>query len=181
MYYADNFNSFKEVVFDFSESDSQSIQDCQSLLKNPKIEQNLAFLKANYNCVSGAIKKLETGGLTLVEALDVVHNFQSAISSVPGPIGKKVLTKLESVLTKNTGLKVLEQVSKILCGEIVESLEMQESLLPKFKFAPITSVDVERSFSRFKNILSDRRRSFSVQTLEKHLIIACFKNESDCN
>lgn len=29
-----------------------------------------------------------------------------------------------------------------------------------FKYAPITSVDVEQSFSRYKNLLSDNKRSF---------------------
>jgi hypothetical protein len=57
MYYADNFESFKEVVLDFSESTSQSIKDCQTVLKNQEIKQNLAFLKANYKFVSTTIKK----------------------------------------------------------------------------------------------------------------------------
>ena len=34
-----------------------------------------------------------------------------------------------------------------------------------FKYAPITSVDVERSFSIFKNLLADNRRSFTFENL----------------
>jgi hypothetical protein len=56
---------------------------------------------------------------------------------------------------------------------------MEVSLVPQFKYAPVTSVDVERSFSQFKNLFSDRRRSFSVQNIEKHLIIACHKNKNE--
>lgn len=106
---------------------------------------------------------METGGLTLVEAIQVVPNIQSAITTV---LGLKVLKKYRSESFK-TSLKVLN-------GKIVKNLEMQESLVSKFKFAIVTSADVEISFSRFKNILSDRRRSFTVQTLEQLLIIVCF-------
>lgn len=42
-----------------------------------------------------------------------------------------------------------------------------------FKYAPITSVDVERSFSAFKTILSNNRRAFEFENLRKHLIIQC--------
>lgn len=49
-----------------------------------------------------------------------------------------------------------------------------ESGLPKdfstddlvyFKFTPITSVDVERSFSMYKTLLSNNRRSFHFENL----------------
>ena len=39
---------------------------------------------------------------------------------------------------------------------------------------PLASVDVERSFSIFKNILSDRRHSFTEQNLKQTLIVNCF-------
>jgi hypothetical protein len=39
--------------------------------------------------------------------------------------------------------------------------DISSSDLPFFKFAPIRSVDVERSFSKYKNILADNKRSYS--------------------
>jgi hypothetical protein len=115
----------------------------------------------------------------LVEAVEIINNFQIAVSTVPGRVGKIVTTKLNEVLSKNTGYKVLENISNIFKGDIVENFEIEVSLVGKFKYAPLTSVDVERSFSNFKNLLSDPRRSFSVQNIEKHLIIACYKNKSE--
>jgi hypothetical protein len=38
--------------------------------------------------------------------------------------------------------------------------------LPLFKYAPVTSCDVERSFSSYKTILRDNRRRFSFETLK---------------
>jgi hypothetical protein len=42
--------------------------------------------------------------------------------------------------------------------------------LPFFKFAPMSSVDVEPSFSKYKNILVDNRQSFKFPNLRKYLI-----------
>lgn len=52
----------------------------------------------------------------------------------------------------NTGFKTVKTISKILNGEKVSSDNFPDDLnnsdLAHFKFTPITSVDVERSFSK---------------------------------
>jgi hypothetical protein len=40
-----------------------------------------------------------------------------------------------------------------------------------FKYAPITSVDIEGSFSVFKNMLTDKQHSFTEDKFEMHMII----------
>ncbi|KAJ4446746.1 hypothetical protein ANN_13443 [Periplaneta americana] len=47
-----------------------------------------------------------------------------------------------------------------------------------FKFAPITSVEVERSFSTMKNVFSDRRLTMTVHNIKKHLGVACNEGKS---
>lgn len=42
-----------------------------------------------------------------------------------------------------------------------------------FKYAPISSVDVERSLSVYKNMLADNRRCFKFENLSKSLIVNC--------
>ena len=42
-----------------------------------------------------------------------------------------------------------------------------------FKYAPISSVDVDRSFPVYKNMLADNRRSFMFENLSKSLIVNC--------
>jgi hypothetical protein len=39
-----------------------------------------------------------------------------------------------------------------------------------YKFAPITSCEVERSFSKYKSILVDNRQCFKVENLEQYLV-----------
>ena len=53
------------------------------------------------------------------------------------------------------------------------------SEIKAFKFAPITSVDVERSFSKSKNILSDRRQAFTVDNLKMVVVLNCNKKSED--
>ncbi|KAF0713554.1 Uncharacterized protein FWK35_00031147 [Aphis craccivora] len=42
-----------------------------------------------------------------------------------------------------------------------------------FKYAPITSVDVERSFSLYKNLLTDRCRHLLFDNIRHILIVQC--------
>jgi hypothetical protein len=39
------------------------------------------------------------------------------------------------------------------------------------KYASITTMDVERSFSMYKNILSDNRVSFTTANLAKYMVV----------
>lgn len=69
------------------------------------------------------------------------------------------------------------KIYKILSGE-VENLEgvaedMTNDDLAYFNYAPITSVDVERSFSIYKNLLSSNRRRFTFENIRKYLIVQC--------
>jgi len=54
-----------------------------------------------------------------------------------------------------------------------KNFELSPSDIMRFKYAPITSVDVERSFSRFKNILRPNRRHLTFDNLKEIVIIQC--------
>jgi len=76
-------------------------------------------------------------------------------------IGKLIYKKFQNVIEKNIRFKTLIQISKIHSGKAVtvegmEDLKVED--LTFFKYAPITSVDVEQSFSRYKNLLSNNRQ-----------------------
>jgi hypothetical protein len=56
-------------------------------------------------------------------------------------------------------------------GEEDPALDSNDVTL--FRYAPITSCDVKRSFCQYKTILSDNRRSFSFENLKMHPVIHC--------
>lgn len=51
--------------------------------------------------------------------------------------------------------------------------DLETNFLVFFKYAPLTSVNVERSFSAYKTLLADNRHSFLFENLKKYLIVQC--------
>lgn len=132
----------------------------------------------NFGFIPLEIKKLETSGILLSESINKIKQIETTLSLAPNIIGETISNKLKNVLMKNNGFRVLKNISAILNGEnttsrdgIPEDLTLNDMV--HFKYAPVTSVDVERSFSSYKNILSDRRRSFLFENLKNHLIVQC--------
>jgi hypothetical protein len=79
----------------------------------------------------------------------------------------------DDVLLKNPGFETMRKIGAFLNGNLDENLDIPANILYRFKYAPVTSVDVERSFSTYKNILSDRRTSFTPENLEYYMISHC--------
>ena len=46
------------------------------------------------------------------------------------------------------------------------------NIVTKFKYCPVISVDVEKSFSNYKNILSDRRYNLTTEHLEQLVFLS---------
>jgi len=92
---------------------------------------------------------------------------------------------MKTVLENNTGFKSACTVSEMLNGEEVSKLELPEYLniddVAYLKFSPITSVDLERSFSSYKTLLTDNRRSFILENLKQSLIVQCNNIEMHLN
>jgi hypothetical protein len=58
---------------------------------------------------------------------------------------------------------------------ISKNLELSPFYIMRFKYATITLVDVERSFSHSKNILRFNRRHLTFDNLKDIVIIQCSK------
>ena len=54
--------------------------------------------------------------------------------------------------------------------------EISSSFVSAFKYYPITSVDVERSFSAYKLILTEKRHKCSPEHMEKLTVVYCKAN-----
>ena len=89
-----------------------------------------------------------------------------------GEVGKAVSTKCDRVVKNNPGYENIVKIKDVIVGK--EEVELERNIAQHavyFKFAPVTSVEVERTFS--KTILSDRRLSLTTENLNKMLIISC--------
>lgn len=123
----------------------------------------MIFIKANYGNIPSCITCLEASGIPLVEAIGIVNNAKTCILNNTSSYGEAINKTLDIVLNKNNGYTIMETISSIL-----EDIEFALKNIPRelkpddichLKYASITSVDIESSFSIYKNILSDTRRS----------------------
>lgn len=138
-----------------------------------------SFVYQNTFWLPDSIKKLETAGLTLQEAMGITEEPVNKLNAVQGEVGDKVSTKLNAVLNRNPGYSTLHTVCHTYNSETVKSVEnILPSMIPLHKYALVMTCDVKRSFSIYKNILSDRRHSKTTDNIEKYLIINYASNKT---
>lgn len=149
-----------------------SIKISKNLFASSNLSQHLAYIKSNFFILPHAITKLEAQGLTLAEQLDILAEVKEAIAKAAGPVGEAIQNKLDQVLSKNPGLAKMIEIAKVLTGKEAD-LDMAPNMISALKFAPMTSCDVERSFSIYKNILGDKRTNFTPENLEMYIVCNC--------
>jgi hypothetical protein len=163
-YYSENFTTIQNVFSKLNPDDAVLIEKSISTMAEPNLGPNLTLIQFNFRCLPVNITKLESSGLSLFESINVVNNTRETLKMANGKVRKEIYDKFQNVIEKNAGFKTLVHISKIHSDEIdtMEGIEQDLKVedLAFFKYAPITSVDVERSFSRYKNLLSDNRRSY---------------------
>ncbi|CAI6351812.1 unnamed protein product [Macrosiphum euphorbiae] len=101
----------------------------------------------------------------------IFENTKFKLSQNKGPVAEKINNKLKNVLEKNTRLKSMFRISNILNGNNLgdDFPNITPGEVTKFKYEKYTSCDVERSFSKYKNVLKSNRRSFTFENL-KHYV-----------
>ncbi|KAF0701625.1 DUF659 domain-containing protein, partial [Aphis craccivora] len=107
---------------------------------------NLAFIKSNFSFLSSALTSLEKKRKPLSDSVAIINIVSEKLSI--------------AALTPQDSFDGLPEV--IEADDIVN-----------LKYAPMNSVDVERSFSVYKNILSDRRRFFKFENISKIIVLQC--------
>ena len=172
LYYAKNFVDFSTVLDSFDESESASIEITRATLSKPSLRADLAFIAAHFGCLPIAIERLETRGASVVDSVGIFENLMQNLKRTPGPIGTRIRRKCDAVIKRNPDYLRVKAIANVLSGHSTTPvIGFEPSALATFKFAPITSVDVERSFSCLKNILTDRRQAFTVENLKMVLVI----------
>ena len=74
-------------------------------------------------------------------------------------------------------------VSAIINGESnsLNFANLSPNDIAAYRFAPITNVSVERSFSKYKSILTSQRRQFTMENLKMYVVtyVNSLENSSD--
>lgn len=176
IYYCENIQKIRNVIEQFDTDDAVSILQAKEVLSEKSLDSSLIYIKSNFKILATAIENLEKSGMTLFDAINIVKNVEQSLKSNQNDKGIAVFKKFQKVIQNNKGFGILCTISNILNGED-NTIKTEENLTPDdltyFKYAPITSVDVERSFSKYKQFLTDRRRSMHFENISKTIIIQC--------
>jgi hypothetical protein len=104
---------FKKIVLDFTDTTTKAITDCKDVMQRQELQNNLVFIKVNYNFVSKTIEYLEKQQLLLTESIKIIEKFKERILSVPGKLGE-IVKKKQETFSNNEGFLKLQDICKIL-------------------------------------------------------------------
>ena len=176
-YYANNYEIIKIVVNSFDKQDSLAIKNARKIFQETNLEEELIFITSNFISIKNTIANLESKGLKLTESIDLVEDQIQILKNSSNEIGKKVFDKTKKVIERNKGYKDILLISKILNGEknLIQKLKINytPSEIICFSYASITSCDVERTFSKYKSFLIDRRQRFTNENLKMAFVTYC--------
>ena len=147
----------------------------KELLADPKLKSHLTFLASNFSRLPDCIRRLECSAQPLSTTLAIIEGIKTSLARNEGPEAQRIRTKLEKVLQWNPGFKTMKLVQMAIQGDGVSD-EISRYTVPElaaFTYAPMVSVDVERSFSRYKDLLSDRRQCLTAENAKYHVIPLC--------
>ncbi|KAF0701519.1 DUF659 domain-containing protein [Aphis craccivora] len=177
---ADNFEQLKIIIIEkLKEKNVVSIKKCEDMLKLESVKTDLTYIKTNFFILVKSIKKLESSNLSLFDATKIVDETILNMKMVSGNNGRIIKEKVSDLIHKNGGFQILKQISDVLSGK--KECYLPPNFTPMMstcmKYAPITSVDVERSFSTYKMILTEKRTNMTPQNMEMYIVINCYENK----
>lgn len=175
-YYAEHFNEVKTVLYSLNAEDASSIAAAQECFANIGIQDKIEYIHNRFSKIPTIITQLEARNNTLEHSLSLIDEISVTLSSETHGIAKTAFEKLSKVLTKNPGYETLCKISKKLSGtEMYIEEEFTQEELWCFSHVPVTSCDVERSFSLYKTFFTDKRRSFTQENLKMTFLVYCNK------
>lgn len=175
-FYASNLEQVKEIFQKFDPEDAASIAQAQNALDTARLAADLAFIHAHFHPLRDTIRQLERSKMPLSDALKLVNNASNSLPKENTQRARNIREKCNGVFGRNPGFAVLSQISAIVEGSEIDP-PADPALTPAdiafFKNAPVTNCDIERAFSRYGHMFSDRRHNFLFETLKKHFLLLC--------
>lgn len=103
----------KNIVNDFNKDDAFSIKIAQELFSN-SLSESLAYIKSNFGIISSAITRLEAASLEIHESIEIVRSVERSVQQSHGIVGDSVKRKLQNVLNRNGGFRLVCKINDVL-------------------------------------------------------------------
>jgi hypothetical protein len=149
--------------------DASSIIECKNRLLKSSLQSQLNFIEEHFTTLPHAITYFETQNLSLKEGLSKLDEILNNLKLISGEFGDRLQRKLH----------MLYQISCQKFNDVAN--ERYQKFIPYFDHPPLSSCDVERSFSIFKDILTPKRNRLTEENLEKLVVISVNKNVLTAN
>ena len=121
-----------------------------------------------------SIERFEDRHLHLTFGLRTIKDImQIHLGEVSGETGREAEKKMEVVLGEHSGFQTLLDIRSFLDGADGASCALQPNFILLFKFSPITSVHVVRSFSVYHCIPSDSRMLLTEENIATIIVSYC--------
>ena len=173
LYYALHWDTLK-LIFDGLNSDSaSSIKIAKEILEDDVTRNNVSYISTYFEKIPTAISSLEKNNLELSASLKIFDDISNSLCNLPGTYSSEIKKKFDHVRQNNADLKEIEKLASIFKGEQNVSINLTPSQIMSYRYAPLTSTEVERSFSAYKNFLTDRRHNFKFENIKKFMVIQC--------
>lgn len=163
-YYAEHLDKIELVIKSLPDKDKKNgsafIKEARELFQGEKrwqLVKELTNIKQHYVHIRHSITQLETEGQLLTDSISILSKLVGKLSSAPD---EKIKKKMANVLAKNDGLKAISAIASMDTSKI-QRYSTYHNFSPQqfaaFKYAPIVSCCVERSFSSYKRVLRNDR------------------------
>ena len=147
-----NYTAIRNFVVSYKpDSKSAAFESLKKIMSGQKLCKDLYDLR-KYTGISNLIIGLEQHGVTMEKQLELVKECQDMLKDTPYE------EKLVSALKKNPDL--VSFTSQVLPDVRI-----------KREFCPLVSVEVERSFSKFKSFLRSNRQRMTTDNIKHHMIV----------
>lgn len=173
-YYSDHLDVVGKVLENLPDDESAALVHAREIIYQPNLHPHLAQIRAHFFTLSTSLERLESAGVPLATSLKELEHVRASLAIADTPAVKSARKKLDDVLARNPDLLRLQQLSTALDDEafLPPDCPLSPAELSAYKFAPIVNCDIERAFSRYSSIFSDRRRSFTFENLAKHFMLS---------
>ncbi|KAJ4428966.1 hypothetical protein ANN_25962 [Periplaneta americana] len=168
-YYAEHIDSINNVLLALDSEDAVSIDTAKTVTCDISVKNDLAHIQHTFSCIIKTLKSLQNRHLSLSESFEIINSTVEQLNRGRGKVADAVRAKVDTVLSKTLDMKNYKKVVAVMSGEstVKINLDLSPADIVKLNYVPVTSCDVERSFSQYKSILRDNRRRFTFQHLKE--------------
>jgi hypothetical protein len=149
--------------------------------EDPATRDQIVAVHSSYSFLAEGITQLECRTISMPRALSIYEMLLGRVQADTSALQATVLEKFDSVFGKNAGLKKMVAIRNAIEGRDLTDVDRglismyTPADIALFKYCPLTSCEVERTFSQYKAVLRSNRERFEFEHLKMHMIAICNK------